>query len=147
MSTTKTRELTVADIARRCDAIAALVGRAKAEVGLSVRSGAEMAVSVHPDGICGVEPSKYFHGPNASKLLDEAEAWAGTRSSVWRDTLIRRLALAIIDITDQHGKCTDALLRGRKFTQDEITQMQEVACQRASEMCANAPFAVVIGAA
>ena len=65
-------------------------------------------------------------------------AWRVTR----RNDMIRRLALAIIEITDEHTRCTAALLRAKGFSDPDITEFQGAACQRASEMCANAPFSV-----
>lgn len=58
------------------------------------------------------------------------------------ETNIRKLALAIIETTDEHTHCTAALLRAKGFSANQITEYHAAACARASEMCANAPFVV-----
>ena len=52
--------------------------------------------------------------------------------------------VAIVDLKDQHGEVTDRLLRARDFSAAEIAEFHEAACVRAGEMCAGAPFVVVM---
>jgi len=52
------------------------------------------------------------------------------------------MALAIIDLTDQHGRCDRAMLTRREFSGAEVDDLKDAACQRASEMSANSPFSV-----
>lgn len=83
-----------------------------------------------------------FKGNTWSDAFTAAFAWAATYQTIAHDGLIRRMALAIIDLTDQHGECLAVHLRGRHFTADDIAGYSVAACQRASEMSAMAPFEV-----
>lgn len=80
--------------------------------------------------------------PTFAEMLTEARemirAWHATR----RNDMVRRLALAIIETTDEHTRCTTTLLRAKGFTQPEIEEFRDAACARASEMAGNAPFSV-----
>lgn len=80
--------------------------------------------------------------PTLAEMLEEARelvlGWHATR----RNDLVRRLALAIIEITDEHTRCTQTLLRAKGFTQPEIDEFGDAACARASEMAGNQPFSV-----
>ncbi len=53
-----------------------------------------------------------------------------------------RLTLAIIDLTDQNGRCDRAMLARREFSGAEIDALQDAACVRAGELAGNAPFSV-----
>lgn len=64
--------------------------------------------------------------------------WKVTR----HDSVIRKMALTIIEITDDHTHCTETLLRGKGFSQADVAEYSEKACARAGEMCAGAPFSV-----
>lgn len=101
-------------------------------------------LSVYPNGICGgVEPT-YFRAPTWPEAITAAMAFATSYAPRQRETTIRKMALVIIDIADEHVTVTAALLRGRGFSADDIAAHHEAACARASEMCGNAPFVVVM---
>ena len=75
------------------------------------------------------------------EAIAAAQAWIAARPKVERNAIIRKLALAIIELTDENGRCTVAMLRAKGFDSDEIALHAE-ACQRASEMAGNSPFCV-----
>lgn len=81
-----------------------------------------------------------------SESFQEAVKIGETAITTWiavsREKTIRKLALAIIEATDEHTHCTVALLRAKGFSVSQITEYHIIACARASEMCANAPFVV-----
>lgn len=83
-----------------------------------------------------------FDAPTWPEAFAAARAWIATHATVHRDNRIRAMALAIIDLTDQHGRCDRAMLARREFSGAEVDDLKDAACQRASEMSANAPFAV-----
>ena len=57
---------------------------------------------------------------------------------------IRRMALAVISLTAEHGTCTEAaLIRQGFFTTDQVADLHELACEWAGEMCHGVPFVVV----
>lgn len=101
-------------------------------------------LSIYPAGITGRgdEPRTHIKAAAWPEAFALARAWIANHTTVHRDNRIRAMALAIIDLTDQHGRCDRAMLRRREFSDAEIDTIKDAACQRASEMSANAPFAV-----
>jgi hypothetical protein len=83
-----------------------------------------------------------FKGGTWAEAIGAAEQgirnWQATR----HDAVIRKMALAVIELTDEHTHCTVTLLRGKGFSERDITEYSARACERASEMCGNAPFVV-----
>ena len=65
------------------------------------------------------------------------------RAWIARFAAIRRMALAVISLTDEHGTCTEAALIRQGFTADQVADLHEAACERAGLMCHGVPFVVV----
>ena len=136
--------MTAADL-RACErVIAALIG-----------GGAEMHTSVS-FGMSGpayvsVQPHRWpnetgrWSGffPTWPEAISAAHAYAATYAPVQRNATIRRMALAVISLTDEHGTCTEIALIRQEFTATEVADLHELACERAGEMCQGAPFVVV----
>lgn len=59
-------------------------------------------------------------------------------------TIRRKMALAIIDLVDAEGACTDRALRLAGFTQAQIDAQHEAASELAQEMASKGPFTVVL---
>lgn len=141
------RAMTVADLKARVDAINGILGN-YGRVTVSAEAGGYSAdpvvVSVYPQGLCSNVEGKFFFGTTFSQVLDAAEAYARSYAPVQLNATIRRMALAIIGITDEHGTCTEHLLSAQKFSAAEIRRHHEAACVRANEMAGGAPFAVVM---
>ena len=57
-------------------------------------------------------------------------------------TAVRKLALAIIEATEDIGECSDAALRGRGFAQADIDRYGKDACEAADKMASNGPFGI-----
>jgi hypothetical protein len=74
----------------------------------------------------------------AIRLLKET--WASRREQ-HRAEAIKRMALAIIRHTADHGECTDAALRN-EFEPNVVEEYAEAAVAKANEMAANGPFKV-----
>lgn len=85
-----------------------------------------------------------IYGDTWKDAIEAAYAWCATRGPIRRDTLIRRLALAIIETKDDHGAVTERLLTARGFTTSEIAEYGAAACARAGELCAGAPFEIEV---
>lgn len=81
-------------------------------------------------------------GETWPEVITKAREWIANHGVVHRDNRIRAMALAIIDLTDQHGRCDRAMLTRREFSGAEVDDLKDAACQRASEMSANSPFSV-----
>lgn len=139
-----TDAMTARALAAHCRAIEALIG-GKPECGISSwYTGTQACVSIYTDGIGGSATAEYFHAADWPEAFAAAYAWAAAYKPVAREKIIRRMALAVIDLTDDHGKCTVQLLRNREFSAAEIAEFSEAACVRASEFAGNAPFEVVL---
>lgn len=84
-----------------------------------------------------------FGGDTFSQMLQNAwiglDAWRVTR----KNDVIRRMALAIIELTDEHTECRQRDLERKGFSTADIAEYQERACARAGEIAGNAPFVVV----
>ena len=141
---TLTADLTLSAINARLRTIAAMVGP-KATGLVMFHARGDHAVNIDPCGDVLAKGQKWFHGSDIPALLDQAEAWASTQGTIQRDAAIRRMALDLIDLKDQHGAVTARLLRTRKWSDGEIADLHEAACERAGEMAQGAPFAVVFG--
>lgn len=102
-------------------------------------------IMLYPVGLLSSTPG-YSHKSVAGRDWPEAfaaaRAWIANHATVHRDNRIRAMAMAIIDLTDQHGRCDRAMLTRREFSGAEVDDLKDAACQRASEISANAPFSV-----
>lgn len=135
-----TEAMTARDIGQHALVLREMLG-GKAEVFASADlSGA--ALQVYPDGLLNSRTGNFIREATWPEAFAAARAWIATHATVHRDNRIRAMALAIIDLTDQHGSCTRAMLTRREFSGAEVDDLKGAACQRASEMSANAPFSV-----
>ena len=116
----------------------------RAEVHLSIHKPGDHAclLSIYPNGYRDASCTKSFFGPDWASVLPVALEYASSISVVTRENDIRKLALDIIDLTDQHGNCTRALLRARSHTSEHLDDYLELACARATEMAGNSPYTV-----
>ncbi len=102
-------------------------------------------ISLYPGGIGSPgysERAGHADGDTWPEAFAAARAWIANHATVHRGNRIRAMALAIIDLTDQHGRCDRAMLTRRDFSGAEVDDLRDAACQRASEMSANSPFRV-----
>ena len=83
-----------------------------------------------------------IEGGTFAEMIDKAEAAIRAYVPAQKNAMIRRMALAIIDLTDEHAECTRTMLRSRGFIQGDIDAYSAGACARAGEMCGNTPFSV-----
>ena len=84
-------------------------------------------------------------GDTFATLLARAEAAWDEHSGQYRRELIRRMALAIIEITASQGRCSDAALRMR-FSRDDIAALGSEAVADANSIAANGPFDIATAA-
>jgi hypothetical protein len=57
-------------------------------------------------------------------------------------TVTRKMALAIIRLTDEFGECTDAALRD-EFDAGQVAAYSAEACALANTMAAKGPFTII----
>ena len=146
-----TDSMTAADLVTRAIALRQSVGP-KAEIYLSTSAGicapdAARCVfmSIRPTGEYGSDALYFtFQAATWPDAFAQAETWARNWKVTSRENAIRSMALAIIEITDRDGKCTEQALIGRKLTREQVLEFHEAACVRAGEMADNAPFRVVL---
>lgn len=143
-STTEATVIRPADLASEMRRLSQLVGGKYPHVYLAISDGYNPHITVRHDlsapgntgNVCDVT------GDTFAEMIANAEAgieiWKKTR----HNAVIRSMALAIIELTDEHGKCTNLLLRNRKFTDADIAEFGDAACRRAAEMAGNAPFSI-----
>ena len=139
--------MSASDIASACKEISAAIG-GRAETWISVGaeySGGNIVVFIHPYGKTSGK-TETVREKTFPQAFSAAMDWAKSHKQVRRNAIVRSMALAIIELTDEHGKCEEARLRAKDFSRDEITEFHEAACQRAGEMCSNKPFAVLMEA-
>lgn len=135
--------MTAAEIQARCKGIATLIGAGgDATMMIHAHWRVAEAASVMVTYGAGSGEYEFFRAPTAAEALGQAEAFASTQAPLRAERAIRKLALDIIDLTDQHGECTVAMLRGRRHDQSDIDAFTDAACIRAGEMSGNAPFEV-----
>jgi len=114
-------------------------------VGISVsanRSRPVVMASFYPDDIIG-----RHHVDAEGDSFEEAiaglrKAWDDAKHLADKNT-IRKMALAIIEITGDQGACSDAALRGRGFYQPQIDRCGPLACEEATRLAAGGPFSIV----
>ncbi len=139
--------MTPRQVAEAAKEIAGLIS-SKAETHCSISLlGSVCSIGIYPMGMCSGSRNdgyKSFGGEDWPEVLTPARAWAAAQSGTHRNATIRRMALAIIEITDEHTKCTEALLRAKGFAAADIAEFHEAACVRAGEMAGNAPFVVLM---
>lgn len=100
-----------------------------------------LSCRVWPNGICGNDKSFSVDADEFDTLLDSIKVVATEYMDARTETVTRKMALAIIDLSDP-GPCTDRELRLAGFSDDEITKYGDAACAKAAEMGGNAPFII-----
>ena len=81
-------------------------------------------------------------GDTFAEMFDKAEQAIANYAPAQRNATIRKMALAIIELIDEHTECTRTMLRSQGFIQSDIDAYSAGACARAGEMCGNTPFSV-----
>lgn len=106
------------------------------------RDGSEVMASFYPDDLTGGH-----HISAKGEGFEEAiarlrEKWDTAKALADKNT-IRKMALAIIEITGDQGECSDAALRGAGFHQPQIDRIGSLACAEATRLAAGGPFLIV----
>ena len=136
-----TEAMTAKAVGAHIRALEAMLGD-RADIYSECRYGSAR-LSIYPAGITySGNEREHIDAATWPEAFAAARAWIANHATVHRDNRIRAMALAIIALTDQHGECTRAMLTRREFSGAEVDALKDAACQRASEMSANAPFAV-----
>lgn len=78
------------------------------------------------------------------EALDAAEVAFAAHIEKHDEAARRKMALAIIELTDAEGAVTDRALRLAGFTQTQIDAHHETAAALANEMAGKGPFTVIL---
>lgn len=132
--------MTAAAITAECGRLAATICP-KAEVSIVIGRRNEGGIGIYEDGICGKAQPHFIHKPTFAEMFTAAEEWIIGRAAIRQNDIVRKMAIAIIEITDEHSTCTRRLL-GLRFSNGEIAAYGDAALARASEMAGNAPFVI-----
>ena len=136
--------MTAADLYAWEQAIAATISpQARVSIMANNSDGKCAYACVAPYGICNDSNRWYAWFETWPEAIRAAYAHAATLGPVQRNATIRRMALAIISLTDEHGTCTEFALIPHGFTVDQVAELHEAACELAGGMCSVAPFVVV----
>jgi hypothetical protein len=138
--------MTPTEIRERLNILAQRVGpRAEITCHMTVRSIYSEGVSfmVWPDGVGG--KGNTVSGGSALEwadaMLNVETKWAQVEEA-HNETLIQRMAEKIMQLTFQHGTCTEGALR-IDFGQPEIDRFGEAAASRANAVADKGPFSIV----
>lgn len=102
----------------------------------------QLSACCYPKGV-GLSSSLRVQGDTWREVIERLKArWAETQETYEAETT-RRMALAVIDITNRLGECSDAALRGDGFNHTEVKRFGPTACALATEMAAGGPFAII----
>lgn len=138
--------MTPIEIRNALDALAAEIGP-KAYISLDIKCGSSYPEPIsgwlYPDGITGNGISIRVGAYDYAEALRKLEAaWVEKRALRDKGT-VRKMALAIIEISTDQGECSDAALRGAGFSQREIDAMGALACAEATRLAAGGPFSII----
>jgi hypothetical protein len=136
--------MTVAEVLGEITRLKAAIGQA-AEIYMSVGhryDGNSVAITVWPNGMGSGAQPVHCNGKDWLDAFAHAHTWLETNGQELRESTIRRLALAIIDLTDRNGTATYKALIQCGFSREEIAEFHQTACDRAAKMIR--PCAVVM---
>lgn len=118
-------------------------GEADIYIGINVHG---ISGTIYPDGIVGNTHQITYR---ADDVADIASIIAGMRA-LWdessgrlRRELIRKMALEIITITADQGRCSDAALR-MKFKANDIKRYGPQAVEEANSIAGRGPFSIEV---
>lgn len=102
-----------------------------------------LSASIYAKGYRQREPNFACQGSDLRQVIADLRAgWAAFQDEHAR-RMTADMALEIIRITDEHGACTDAALRGSKFSVGDVARWGAAACAKANEMAGRGPFEIV----
>lgn len=100
--------------------------------------------TLYPNGISGAGDHRIsVDAATFAEAVDKlGRAWEARKMLADKQT-IRKMALTIIEISTDQGRCSDAALRGAGFSQHQVNAMGALACEEATRLAAGGPFSIV----
>lgn len=137
-----TEDLTIAEFVEAKRALEKEIGL-RAELYVTVgRHNNWLSGTIYPRGIGSSEHIGYVRTKTFRDLLAAARTRWEQRKAEIDDETTKKVALAIIRLTHEHGECTDAALR-QEFDAETVARYGEEAVKRADEMSDRRPFRIV----
>ena len=111
---------------------------------ISIGGSEAMSASIYPQGIGSRDSGRVsVRSDDFADLFEQLRTTWDEHKESHAKTTIRTMALEIIRITAEHGSCSDAALRGSKFSADEISRYGVKACIEADTMAGKGPFDII----
>lgn len=122
----------------------------KAEVSCLISDGryvindTAVSIYIYPDGMLGHEPNIIVAAETFEELLARARsAWEMRKADVIASK-IKKMALAVIRLTFEHGQCTATALCSAGFCIEDVRVYGYDAERAADEMAGGRPFKIVV---
>jgi hypothetical protein len=106
------------------------------------RDDSEVVASFYPDDLTGGHCIS-ARGEGFEEAIARLRVKWDTAKDLADKKIIRKMALAIIEVTGDQGECSDAALRGAGFHQPQIDRIGFLACAEATRLAARGPFSIV----
>jgi hypothetical protein len=131
-----------AEIKARLATLCASVGpNASASVHIGISFGGDVYAALRPDGY-GSETNLTAYGSSFDEALSGIErAWLEHAVS-HRSATVRKMALTVIELTSDHGCCTDAALRA-EFGAHDVKALGAAAVAEATRLSEGGPFRIL----
>ena len=137
-----TKQMTVKEIQAQMRELTKRIGP-RADLSIYIGHGEQpLWISLYPYGMTKEEGHLAFHADDFAEALDGINAAWDKYQEQFKATITRKMALAIIRLTDEFGTCTDAALR-QEFDNGQVSSYGEAACALADTMAAKGPFGIV----
>jgi hypothetical protein len=107
-----------------------------------VMRGGCVYLSIRPYGILK-EPSIGIYADTFEDVLVKARATWQQHMAAFTADKIKKMALAVIRLTFEHGECTDKALRKEGFAYEDIKVHGAAAVEQANTMAGNRPFKII----
>lgn len=99
-------------------------------------------ICIYPYGMVRNEGYVHVRCADFEEALHKIRAKWTAYKERFSKTITRKMALAIIRLTDEFGECRDAALRD-EFDPGQIASFGKEACQLANTMASKGPFAII----
>lgn len=123
---------------------------ARAEVAVMQRlAGGDVRVEIgiKPAGLSGMvnlgQQWEFFAGKSMAEIVAKMRLHIEKYLDKHSRETIRKMALAIIDVTADTNACTSAALRLKWFSDLDIERYADAACEEANRLASNGPFSIV----
>jgi hypothetical protein len=116
--------------------------RADVYCGVEANYSKPLSLSAYPSGLCNGTALRVEAHDWPELFILANEKWA-ERNAEFHARMVTEIALQIIRLTAEFGECTEAALRGDKYSQEDLLRWGTEASAKANEMASNGPFSII----